>query len=121
MTSARLLVPDELPPRRLPDSVTDAEVAEVAVELSARLLHDVRDLRHERRALRHELAESQQRLAESQAREDPGLRVALARRWPVLRHVLLRGGPSEPSRREVGHDDEGGGRPVALRGMPTSP
>ena len=45
-----LLVPDELPERRTPESVTDAEVAEVAVELAARMLHDVRDLRHERRA-----------------------------------------------------------------------
>ena len=50
-----LLVPDELPERRTPESVTDAEVAEVAVELAARMLHDVRDLRHERRDLRHEL------------------------------------------------------------------
>lgn len=38
-----LLVPDELPPRRHPSSVTDAEVAQVAVELSARLLADVRE------------------------------------------------------------------------------
>ena len=30
-----LLVPDELPPRRVPESVTDGEVAEVAVELAA--------------------------------------------------------------------------------------
>jgi hypothetical protein len=105
-----LLVPDELAPRRLPESVTDAEVAEVAVELSARLLHDVRDLRHQRRGLRHELAETHKRLAESQAREDPGLRVSLSRRWPVLRHVLVRGG-SGASAREVGHDDEGGGAP----------
>jgi hypothetical protein len=86
-----LQVPSELSPRRRPDSVTEAEVAEVAVELSARLLHDVRDLRHERRALRRELAESQRELADSQAREDPGLRVSFARRWPLLRPVLLRG------------------------------
>ena len=38
-----LLVPDELPPRRHPSSVTDAEVAEVAVSLVARLLDDVRE------------------------------------------------------------------------------
>ena len=38
-----LLVPDELPPRRHPSSVTDAEVAEVAVSLVARLLEDVRE------------------------------------------------------------------------------
>lgn len=41
----RLLVPDEVPPRRVPASVTDSEVAEVAVELVGRLLHDVRELR----------------------------------------------------------------------------
>jgi hypothetical protein len=38
-----LLVPAELPPRRHPSSVTDAEVAEVAVSLVARLMEDVRD------------------------------------------------------------------------------
>jgi hypothetical protein len=38
-----LLVPDELEERRTPDTVTDAEVAEVAVELVATLLHDVRE------------------------------------------------------------------------------
>ncbi len=100
-----LLVPDELAPRRRPESVTDAEVAEVAVELSAQLLHDVRNLRHQRRGLRRELAESHKRLAESQAREDPGLRLGLARKFPVLRHVLVRG-DSEGSAREVRHDDE---------------
>jgi len=44
-----LLVPDELEPRRLPASVTDAEVAEVAVALAATLLGDVRALRTARR------------------------------------------------------------------------
>lgn len=43
--AACLLVPDDLPERRVPASVTDAEVAEVAVELAGRLLHDVRELR----------------------------------------------------------------------------
>ena len=38
-----LLVPDDLPPRRHPSSVTDAEVADVAVNLVARLLEDVRE------------------------------------------------------------------------------
>jgi hypothetical protein len=79
-----LLVPDELAPRRTPESVTDSEVAEVAVELAARMLHDVRDLRQERRRLRRDLAWSRER-------EDPGLRVGLSRRFPLLRHVLLRG------------------------------
>ena len=44
-----LRVPAELAPRRRPASVTDAEVAEVALDLSARLLEDVRALRRERR------------------------------------------------------------------------
>ncbi len=79
-----LLVPQHLPERRVPESVTDSEVAEVAVELVARMLHDVRDLRHERRHLRAELAGARER-------EDPGLRVGLSRKFPVLRHVLLRG------------------------------
>jgi hypothetical protein len=85
-----LLVHETLPERRVPESVTDSEVARVAVELVAGMLHDLRDLRHERRHLRADLAESR-------AREDPGLRVALSRRFPVLRHVLLRGDhrPSE--------------------------
>jgi hypothetical protein len=43
-----LLVPDALEPRRVPSSVTDAEVSEVAVELVARLLGDVRELRSSR-------------------------------------------------------------------------
>ncbi len=79
-----LLVPGNLPERRVPESVTEDEVAEVAVELVARLLHDVRDLRHERRTLRRELAVSR-------GHEDPGLRRALATRFPVLRKLLLRG------------------------------
>jgi hypothetical protein len=41
-----LLVPDELEDRRLPASVTDAEVAEVAVGLAATMLGDVRALRN---------------------------------------------------------------------------
>ena len=40
-----LLVPEELEPRRLPASVTDGEVAEVAVGLAATMLGDVRALR----------------------------------------------------------------------------
>ena len=38
-----ILVPEQLPARRHPDSVTDAEVAEVAVALVADLLGEVRD------------------------------------------------------------------------------
>jgi hypothetical protein len=44
-----LLVPDELESRRLPASVTEAEVAEVAVGLAATMLGDVRALRTARR------------------------------------------------------------------------
>ncbi len=42
-----LLVPDELEPRRSVGSVTDAEVADVAVRLVARMLEDVRELRRD--------------------------------------------------------------------------
>jgi hypothetical protein len=76
-----LLVPEELPERRIPSSVTDAEVAEVAVALAARMLYDVRDLRHERRALRQELETLRNR-------PDIGARVALGRRFPRLRRLL---------------------------------
>jgi hypothetical protein len=85
-----LLVPDEVPPRRVPESVTDQEVSRVAVQLVARMLHDVRDLRQERRRL-------QEQLAESRAKEDPGLRVNLVRKFPVLRPVLLRGRDVPPA------------------------
>jgi hypothetical protein len=76
-----LLVPQELPERRIPSSVTDAEVAEVAVALAARMLYDVRDLRHERRALRQELETLR-------SQPDIGVRVALSRRFPRLRRLL---------------------------------
>ncbi len=78
-----LLVPDDLPHRRVPESVTEGEVATVAVELVARMLHDVRDLRHERRELRAAVEDAERRA-------DPGLQVVLVRRFPVLRHVLRR-------------------------------
>lgn len=74
-----LRVPTELPERRVPESVTDAEVAEVAVWLAARLLHDVRDLRHERRALREQLERSH-------------LRRAVAARFPWARRLVPRRG-----------------------------
>jgi hypothetical protein len=41
----RLEIPAELPPRRTPDTVTDAEVAAAATDLVATLLADVRELR----------------------------------------------------------------------------
>ena len=43
-----LLVPDQLPDRRHPDSVTDTEVAEVAVDLVASLLSEVRERTQQR-------------------------------------------------------------------------
>ena len=87
-----LLVPDEVPDRRTPESVTDSEVAEVAVELAARMLHDVRDLRHQRRRLRRDL-EKYRTIADAAS-----LRLALVHRFPRLRPVLLRGkhAPPEP-------------------------
>lgn len=80
-----LLVPDHLPERRVPESVTDDEVAEVAVELAARLLYDVRELRHERRALREELDRLATPVHET-------LRAALARRAGALTGALRRRG-----------------------------
>ena len=79
-----LRTPADVPDRRHPDSVTEAELVDAASTTIAAMMSDVRDLRHQQRALRAELAESRER-------EDPGLRVGLSRRFPVLRHVLLRG------------------------------
>lgn len=45
-----LQVPDQVEQRRTPSSVTDDEVAEVALDLAATLLGDVRTLRQKRRA-----------------------------------------------------------------------
>ncbi|KRA38070.1 MULTISPECIES: hypothetical protein [unclassified Nocardioides] len=42
----KLRVPDDLPPRRTPDSVTDAEMVATATELVAVLLDEVRTLRN---------------------------------------------------------------------------
>lgn len=86
-----LRVPDDVPERRTPESVTDSEVAEVAVELAARMLHDVRDLRHERRRLRHEL-DKYRAIAEAAS-----LRLAVVHRFPSLRRVLLRGKHAPPA------------------------
>jgi hypothetical protein len=48
---SHLLVPADLPERRTPDTVTDREVAQVAVELVAQLLSDVRAERQRNRKL----------------------------------------------------------------------
>lgn len=85
-----LLVPERLPERRTPESVRDSEVAEVAVELAARMLHDVRDLRHERRRLRREIERLQNIV------DDASLRLALVHRFPRLRPLLLRGKHAQP-------------------------
>jgi hypothetical protein len=77
-----LLVPDELPERRTPETVTDAEVAQVAVELVATMLGDVRDLRLERRELHAELAAAHERL------QRPALRLALVTKYPWLRRFV---------------------------------
>jgi hypothetical protein len=77
-----LLVPDELPERRTPESVSEGEVAQVAAELVATILSDVRDLRHERRDLRAELAAAHERL------QRPALRLALVTKYPWLRRFV---------------------------------
>ncbi|MCW2758180.1 MAG: hypothetical protein JWO46_1926 [Nocardioidaceae bacterium] len=61
-----LLVPADLAERRHPDSVTDTEVAEVAVELVGTMLGDVRTLRQERRALREAMPPLQAELTRLQ-------------------------------------------------------
>ncbi len=78
-----LLVPDSLPSRRSVDSVTEAEVAEVATALAGQMMHDVRRLRTERNELRR-------RLEEEAARPVPGLREALSTRFPWMRRFLVR-------------------------------
>jgi hypothetical protein len=78
-----LLVPDELEPRRSVDSVTEAEVAEVATALVGRLMHDVRRIRTERNEARRELELER-------ARPVPGLREALATRFPWTRRFVVR-------------------------------
>jgi hypothetical protein len=70
-----LLVADELEPRRRVDSVTEAEVAEVATALAGRMLHDVRRIRTERNELRR-------LLEQERAKPVPGLRAALVTRFP---------------------------------------
>jgi hypothetical protein len=64
-----LLVPDELPERRTPESVTDAELAEAGVQTVAALLTDVRTLTQEARAAK----------AAARRAASPGRRAALAR------------------------------------------
>lgn len=77
-----LLVPDTLEPRRAVDSVTEAEVAEVATALAGRMLHDVRRIRMQRNDLRAEV--------EQLRAHPPGLRAALMARFPWTRRLLHR-------------------------------
>lgn len=80
--------PAELPPRREPSSVTDAEVADAGADLVAQLLGDVRQLRQDNAALTRQL-----RRAQATAIPVPrGVRSALGRVWRRLRR-LRRGGP----------------------------
>lgn len=69
-----LRVPNELVPRRHPSSVTDAEVAEVAVELVATIMEDVRDRSEGRRALKARVAELEHALNRSRIRSLLGRR-----------------------------------------------
>jgi hypothetical protein len=77
-----LLVADTLEPRRSVDSVTEAEVAEVATALAGQMLHDVRRIRTERNELRRQLEEARATV--------PGLRETVATRFPWTRRFVLR-------------------------------
>jgi len=57
-----LLVPEELPTRRHPSSVTDAEVAAVAVELVATIMEDIRAQRERSRGLKGRISELEGKL-----------------------------------------------------------
>jgi hypothetical protein len=80
---ADLLVPAVLEPRRSVDSVTEAEVAEVATAVVGQMMHDVRRIRMARNELRRELEEER-------AKPVPGLREALATRFPWTRRFVVR-------------------------------
>lgn len=72
-----LLVPESLPDRREPASVTDAEVAEVAVEVVAQMLGEVRELRSAR--------------SDAAAQDAGGTVVsALMKWWSLVRRRVLR-------------------------------
>lgn len=76
-----LLVPEVLGPRRAVDSVTEAEVAEVATATVGLMLHDVRRLTRERDQARRELATLRNE-------PPPGLRAAIATRFPWTRALM---------------------------------
>jgi hypothetical protein len=76
-----LLVHEQLEPRRSVDSVTEAEVADVATALAGRMLHDVRALRRQRNQLARDLEALR-------AARQPGLRAAIAARFPWTRWIV---------------------------------
>ena len=79
-----LLVPERLPERRHPSSVTDGEVAQVAVETIAAMLTDVRRLTHDLRATERKLARARSHRGSVSAR----LRLRkLVRGSPLLTRV----------------------------------
>jgi len=75
-----LLVPAELPSRRHPDSVTDAEITAAAMDLLATLMWEVRRLTSAQRAM----ARSQAAVDAAPAPQLPPMR-RLMRRLPILR------------------------------------
>ncbi|MDQ6934228.1 MAG: hypothetical protein M3130_02885 [Actinomycetota bacterium] len=83
-----LMVPDQLEPRRSVDSVSEAEVAEVATALVGRMLYDVRALRNERNRL-------QERLRAELGKPDVGVREAVFKRWPWTSRLLRADQPEE--------------------------
>lgn len=89
-----LLVPDHVAERRHPDSVADAEVAGVAVELVATMLSDVRELRQDRRRRRrqaHVAAEAaSSAAAEAAAREAALVAEAARPLWRIAARRLRR-------------------------------
>lgn len=103
-----LLVPEVIEPRRSPDSVSDAEVAEVAVELVATMLDDVRSLRHERRALRDELVRAHKETASVIAEGESLRRRPDVPLWRIAGSRAKRAlgrGPAAEAPREIDHDD----------------
>jgi len=92
-----LLTPDDLPARRHPDSVTDSEVAAVAVDLVATLLSDVRRLRNIQRAPTHNQAEvPKNRLIRDLLRRFPLLERLAREKRKVLTPLHVSDSPDSP-------------------------
>jgi hypothetical protein len=75
-----LRVPAELAVRRTADEVSDSEVADVAVDVLALVVEDVRTLREERNDLRRRLRAAETRLAAPPPAPPPSLAKRVARR-----------------------------------------